>query len=568
MKNKIAIGIVAAASVFVCVVIICLYFFTPNKVQKSLDNYYNIDNKEDCVLIFDDEIIEERGRFVDGEMYIPFSVAQSRINTRLHLDSKEKYLNFTTPTEIIRAKWNSKQYSVNKTTKTFDYIIARKIEDEVYVSLNYVKQFSNMTFKNYDNPKRTHILTYNGTAYQEAKVEEATRLRMSSSIKSYWLVDLKENDSVRYVEGGQEDNGFIKVITTDGVRGFVKASCLSEPSKVDNKNEDYKAPQYSHVTKEGKVCMAWHQVSNMATNDYLLTMLNGTKGLTVIAPTWFSLMDNAGSLNSFASQTYITRAHEAGVEVWATVDDFNYSSKINMKKVLQKTSNREKIINTLISAAVQYNFDGINIDFEKVKAESGQDFIQFIRELSVKCRGLGIVLSIDNYVPASYNAYYQRAEQGIVADYVITMAYDEHGSWSEESGSNSSLSYVKGAVENMNKLIDPSRHIVALPFYTRVFTEEQTKSGTSISTKEYGMQNALTVLSSYGIASKWDDETGQYYGEKTIGSKTIKIWLEDEESLAKKMEAVFATKNTAGVAFWKLGLEKMDVWDTIIKYTK
>ena len=38
--------------------------------------------------------------------------------------------------------------------------------------------------------------------------------------------------------------------------------------------------------------------------------------------------------------------------------------------------------------------DGINIDFENITAESGEHFIQFLRELSIRCRAAGLVLSV------------------------------------------------------------------------------------------------------------------------------------------------------------------------------
>ena len=66
------------------------------------------------------------------------------------------------------------------------------------------------------------------------------------------------------------------------------------------------------------------------------------------------------------------------------------------------------------------------VDFEKISEECGEHYIQFIRELSVRCRQNGIVLSVDKYVPKGYNMQYDRKEQGIVADYVIIMGYDEH----------------------------------------------------------------------------------------------------------------------------------------------
>ena len=74
---------------------------------------------------------------------------------------------------------------------------------------------------------------------------------------------------------------------------------------------------------------------------------------------------------------------------------------------------------------MQVGIDGINVDFEKISKDCGVHYIQFIRELSVKCRQNGIVLSVDNYVPKGYNQQYNRKEQGVMADYVIIMGYDE-----------------------------------------------------------------------------------------------------------------------------------------------
>ena len=106
-----------------------------------------------------------------------------------------------------------------------------------------------------------------------------------------------------------------------------------------------------------------------------------------------------------------------------------------MFQLLSRTSRRENLINQLIAEAVQVGLDGINVDFELVSNECGEHYSQFIRELSVRCRQNGIVLSVDNYVPKGYNMQYNRKEQGIVADYVIIMGYDEHYGGSPVAGS-------------------------------------------------------------------------------------------------------------------------------------
>ena len=74
-------------------------------------------------------------------------------------------------------------------------------------------------------------------------------------------------------------------------------------------------------------------------------------------------------------------------------------------------------------------------------------------------------------MPAGYNKYYDFAEQGVVADYVIIMAYDEHYSGSAEAGSVSSISYVENAIRDTKEMVPADKIIVALPFYTRLWKE-------------------------------------------------------------------------------------------------
>ena len=59
---------------------------------------------------------------------------------------------------------------------------------------------------------------------------------------------------------------------------------------------------------------------------------------------------------------------------------------------------------------------------------------------------------MDNYVPKSFNTQYDRKEQGIVADYVVIMGYDEYYAGSPEAGPVSSYNYVKeGITETLKR---------------------------------------------------------------------------------------------------------------------
>jgi spore germination protein YaaH len=326
---------------------------------------------------------------------------------------------------------------------------------------------------------------------------------------------------------------------------------------------DYKEEIYTHIEKEGKINLVWHQVMNMDANERVLDLLNTTKGVTVISPTWFSLIDNEGNFSSLASEKYVNRAHKAGVEVWALIDDFDKHMKVG--EVLGYTSKRERLIKGLISQAIKYDLDGINIDFEHIREEGGEDFTQFIRELSVRCRQNGIVLSIDNFVPSPFKLQYDREEQGIVADYIVIMGYDEHYQGGGVSGSVSSLGFVVDAVQNTLEQVPPERVIMGLPFYTRLWKEESDGDGIKVTSEAYGMNGAENKLREFGVEAQWDDETGQLYAEFDSGGIKHKIWLEEEKSLEEKLKVVME-QDVAGVAFWKLGLERDSIWDVIIKH--
>ena len=185
--------------------------------------------------------------------------------------------------------------------------------------------------------------------------------------------------------------------------------------------------------------------------------------------------------------------------------------------------------------------------------------MEFLKELSVECKARNIILSVDNYVPENYNAYYNLAEQSDWVDYIIIMGYDEHYTGSEEAGSVSSLGWFKRAVENTLAKCDPEGVIMGVPFYTRLWKEDGDKLTVEATP---GLAEAMNIVKRAGATPEWDEECGQYYAEWT-NSGTYRIWLEEEESLREK---VYATRGAgmAGIAAWKLGDEKSGTWAAIV----
>jgi spore germination protein YaaH len=118
------------------------------------------------------------------------------------------------------------------------------------------------------------------------------------------------------------------------------------------------------------------------------SIISSTKAVNVVSPTWFRLTDSEGNFSSIANASYVSKAHELGIDVWALITDVDsndlYGVNIDFVELLSSSANRKKLIDGLMEKVDTYGLDGINIDFEKVKSDSGTHFVQFIRELSIE----------------------------------------------------------------------------------------------------------------------------------------------------------------------------------------
>ena len=67
------------------------------------------------------------------------------------------------------------------------------------------------------------------------------------------------------------------------------------------------------------------------------------------------------------------------------------------------------------------------------------------------------------------------------------------------------------------------------------------------------------------MTAVWDEETAQNFAQFEADGATYQIWLEDMQSISAKLN-LMSGYNLAGVAAWKLGLEKAEIWDAIEAY--
>lgn len=532
--------------------------YSYSKERADLNAYYGITGSQEAAIVLQDEIVEEKARISDGICYLDMATIHKYLNDRFYVDGGEGLLLYTLPEDIVRNSIGSSVKETAQGSEELGYTAAIWEGDTLYVALDYIKQYTNFSYQLFTDPYRIQLTT-EWPSYEVASISKNTQVRVKGGVKSEILTDVQKGDQVSVLE---QMETWSKVKTADSVIGYVENKRLTgirseQPIPVT----DYQEPEYTSLTRDHKINLGWHVVASAGGNDTFNSVTANAGNLNVISPTWFKLCDNEGGYTSFASADYVQKAHDRGLEVWALIENIEYKDSISMYEILSSTTTRQKLIDSLMNDLITYGIDGINVDFEQLSMDCGEHFVEFIRELSVACRKNGKVLSVDNYVPRDFNDYYDRKEQGIVADYVIVMGYDEHYAGSKEAGSVASIDYVEDGIAQTVKEVPAEKVINAIPFYTRIWDT----TGDGISSQAVDMVTAEQFISNHGITAEWDETTCQNYGEYTSGDSRYQVWLEDADSIKVKLN-VMENYGIGGVAEWRLGFEKPEIWDVIGEY--
>ncbi len=550
--------------------------YSPSKERADRNEYYGIENENQMAVIVNNQVVEPTAMISEGKAYVQYETVRDYMNSRFYWDPSENILLYTLPNDTVTVGVGSKDYTISKEKNSKDYVILKTEGNTAYIALDFVQQYTNIEYEVYDDPGR--VMVVNDWGEQTvAEVKKNTQVRYLAGVKSEILTDISKKDEVTVIE---DEGDWKKVRTKDGFIGYTKKNALKK-EETKNVTRDFEEQEYTNIRKDYIINLAWHNVTNMDANGSVLQRIAESRGLTTIAPTWFHVQDVEGNMESIASSDYVSYAHQANIEVWAAVRDFDggIGSFEESYELLSRTSRRENLINQLIAEALQVGVDGINVDFEMISEECGEHYIQFIRELSVRCRQNGIILSVDNYVPKGYNMQYNRKEQGIVADYVIIMGYDEHYGGSPVAGSVSSYNYVKEGIEETIKEVPAEKVISGIPFYTRIWSEtpkteaelseqQGTEAGEyamNVSSEAYGMADAAYRVSEVGVTPVWDEQTQQNFATWEDSGITYKVWLEDAQSIEQKLKLMKDNK-LAGTAAWAIGQEDPEIWQLIQKY--
>ena len=309
-----------------------------------------------------------------------------------------------------------------------------------------------------------------------------------------------------------------------------------------------------------------------------------------VSPFWYGLTSESVIRDKYTLGLYtkpITGAiqdlRNRGLTILPTItDDMPVRG---LAGVLANESKRAVLVKSIRDLVAKYNYDGIDLDFEKfyAKGETRANWVtlkptwvSFIKELSAVLHADGKLLSVTtppDFDPATKRAgnwVYAWAEMGPHIDRLRIMAYDYS---TTTPGPIGPLAWTEDAVKYAVSQMPASKVYVGIPAYGRdwitkvdgvcpaAFAKTIVVGGRAAFT----MKDGVELSKIYGGAPKYNEVIAEnsYVYKKTYTDPTNSaiactatrtIWYPDERSFAVRA-ALVGKYRLGGVAIWTFGKE-------------
>ena len=522
------------------------------------NNYIILDKNETTNLIINNKNVTSDLRndiiIEDDIIYLSEADVSNFFDKHIYYDEESNKIITTYEKKIAEIGFDENLININGSDKEI-YAHAIERDGEVYLPVSEMADVYDVEIQNI---LETKVITMDSLDREQKRaiINKNTAVKSSSNFISRTVDRVEKGEAVIVIS---TDGKFSRIRTSDGKIGIVKSNRLENEFNIRENMEDEKQVK-------GKINLTWDYFSEYASApDRSGTTIDG---VNVVSPAFFYL-DTDGELEEnvgIEGQAYIEWAHNNDYKVWPMV-----SNAVAANESLDITSNimnsyekRKELIEDIVEKCVEYDLDGINIDFENMYEEDKDMYSRFIIELTPRLKEIGMVTSVDVTAPdggETWSLCFDRNVIGDVADYIVFMAYDQNGVSSTKPGTTAGYNWI-----NLNLIkflqtedIDSEKIILGIPFYTRMWTTNS--SGDIISRGTVDMKEIDRVLPS-GVEKTWDNELKQNYVEYMDGANKKQIWIEDVDSLKAKASLVVENK-LAGVASWRKDMESDDVWQML-----
>ncbi|PKN03019.1 hypothetical protein CVU76_03265 [Candidatus Dojkabacteria bacterium HGW-Dojkabacteria-1] len=249
-----------------------------------------------------------------------------------------------------------------------------------------------------------------------------------------------------------------------------------------------------------------------------------------------------------ALKNFLQYCELEGIKVLPTVGSYDFRI---MGSVMQSDVYIDKHVQEIINEINKYGYDGIDIDYERIRTSERDGYLAFLRKLKTELEKINKELSVTVFAKTRDNTqdtlYAQDwIEIGKIADKVRIMAYDYTLQTSTIPGPIGPIDWIEEVLAYAEGKIPKEKTILGIHLYAYLWKEEKASALT--------YSAVLNILKN--VKGEHNAEIGEGYAEYKCsdGSRCI-LFYQTPEGVKERIN--IANKyNLAGVSYWRLGGEE------------
>lgn len=253
----------------------------------------------------------------------------------------------------------------------------------------------------------------------------------------------------------------------------------------------------------------------------------------------------------------IEAARQNRAEPILTLTPFDEAGTFN-NQLISVLINNQEAVNTLIEELLATmgakGFLGLDIDFEFIKAEDRDTFVEFVRVVTEKMNANGYSVSVDLAPKTSadqpgllYEGKDYRA-LGAIANSVLVMTYE----WGYTYGppmAVAPINKVRQVLDYAVTEIESTKINMGIPNYGYDWQLPYEKGVTKA--KTLGNIEAVQLAIEKGAAIQFDEEAMSPYFNYIENGIEHEVWFEDPRSISAKLELIYEY-NLRGASYWQI----------------
>lgn len=253
----------------------------------------------------------------------------------------------------------------------------------------------------------------------------------------------------------------------------------------------------------------------------------------------------------------IALAYEYGTRPILTLTPFGPDGQFNNNLISALINNAtavENLINNLLVVMSEKGYLGVDIDFEFIKAEDREQFVDFVSNVTGRMNAQGYTVSVDLAPKVSavqQGLLYEGKDYvalGAVANSVLVMTYE----WGYTYGppmAVSPINKVREVLDYAVSAIAPEKINMGIPNYGYDWPLPYERGITKART--IGNIEAVQMAIQKGARIYYDEISQAPYYNYVENGVTHEVWFEDARSIQAKMQLV-PEYGLRGISFWQI----------------